>query len=420
MTTIVLILILIAMTALYVAAEFASVAARTFRIEAMARGGNAVAAKLEPHLSDPQALDRYVAACQIGITLASLLLGAIGQARLAEMLVPHLGLGQVAAESVAATLVLLILTAGQVVLGELVPKAVALRFPESVALALYYPMQFSLWIFGWFIHVLNGTGNWFLRRLGVAAHGHRHVHSPEELEQIVARGSSLERDQAERLRRVFRFGDRVVRDAMVPRTSMVALPVTADWDQLLAVVAKHGYTRYPIYEGNLDTLLGFVHVKDLVDQDRSRPLALEPHLRPLTIVPAPTTLATALRRLQRENVQLALIPDEYGGTLGLLSTEDLMEEVVGEIHDEFDRAREPLEVLGSAHWLVRGEVLLADLAPELGLKVEELPEVQTVGGLLMHELGRRPALGDEIERDGLRFKVAELRGARIVRAEVRG
>jgi CBS domain containing-hemolysin-like protein len=280
-------------------------------------------------------------------------------------------------------------------------------------------MLFSLWLYRWLIWALNGTGNWLLRRVGVESHGHRHVHSPEELEQIVSHGTSLDARQAERLRRVFRFGDRTIRDAVVPRLSMATLPVEAGWDQAMAALARHGYTRYPVLGESDDHVLGLLHVKDLLGLDRGQELDLREHLRKMPVLPATVPLSDALQQLRDENAQMALVLDEYGGTFGLVTAEDLMEEVVGEIHDEFDRSRASGQAPEPGCWLVRGELPLADLRSKLGLP-EQLPDVHTLGGLILHHLGRRPVVDDVVELAGLKFRAAEVRGARIVRVEITG
>ncbi len=422
--TYILIASMIALNALYVAAEFATVAARTFRLEAMAAAGNKRAAQLLPYLADVRSLDRYVAACQIGITASSLLLGAFGQGALTGALHTYLarfGLEGKLLESLAAGLVLLGLTGLQVVLGELVPKAVALRFPESVALALTWPMIASLWLYAWFIKVLNGTGEIFLRWLGVVAHGHRHVHSPEELERMLAHGvraGTLERGEHDRLRRVFHFSERVLNEVMVPRTRIHGLALGSDWEIVDEVLASHGYSRYPIYERDLDHIKGLVHVKDLALLSRDRPPDLLRASRAMPVLPGSLGLTLALERLRRARAQMAVVLDEYGGTEGLVTMEDLIEEIVGEIHDESDPARPSQETLEGGARLIRGESLLEDLAQELGLRTE-LPDVNTLGGLVMHHLGRRPEVGDRVEVDDLELIVRETRGARIVRVEVR-
>lgn len=422
-----LIAAMLALTALYVGAEFASVAVKKIKIEALADQGDARAARLLPHISDAGALDRYVAACQIGITLASLILGAVGQGRLAAFLGPYLrewaGLEATAAASVAASVVLLTLTGLQVVLGELVPKAVALRFPEGMALALTTPMLLSLRLFSWFIVILNGSGNLILKILGVPSHGHRHVHSPEELEQLLAHGvtaGALEADEHRRLKQALRFGRRPVSELMVPRTRMVALDVDEGIEAALALVEESPFTRFPLYRESEDHILGIVHLKDLslALAREGPPASLEGLMRPALLVPATMHVDGVLERMRRQRSQMAILVDEYGGTEGLVTMEDLLEEVLGEIDDEFDRARPPLIRVAPGEYLVRGVLPLIELEERIGLK-PETRDVQTVGGLVMHLVGDIPVIGSTVMSSGFQLVVEEMRGRQITRVRIR-
>lgn len=260
---------LIVVNALYVAAEFASVAARRTRIETLALEGHRLAARLLPHLQDAAALDRYVAACQIGITASSLVLGAYGQERLASWVrgpLQALGLQGAAVETTATVGILVFLTGLQVVLGELLPKSLAIRNPERMALALAVPMDWSLRLLSWFIWLLNGAGNVILRLLRAPTQAHRYVHSPEELEHLLAHGSRAgelheeERRQLGRVRRVLRFAERRVRDFMVPRADVVVLRLHADEPEVLRETLAHPFTRFPVYGDGPDDVRGVVHV----------------------------------------------------------------------------------------------------------------------------------------------------------------
>ncbi len=419
--------LLVAINALYVAAEFASVAVRRIRLEAMADRGDSAARRLLPHVSDATSLDRYVAACQIGITLSSLVLGAVGQGSLASWLAPpmrlYAGLDAAAAASASATLVLLGLTCLQVVLGELVPKAVALRHPEQVALGLTLPMLFSLRLFSWFIALLNGSGNLVLRALGVPLHAHRHVHSPEELEQLLAHGAqagTLQAEEHRRLKRALRFGRRQVRDVMVPRTRITALDADADLQVCLDIVESSPYTRFPVYRQNEDTILGLLHLKDLSMALASPdgPGNLESILRQATVFPSSMAVDAVLEGLRQERAHMAILVDEYGGTEGLVTLEDLIEEVLGEIDDEFDRARPTLTRVGPGEYLVRGVLPLVELEESIGLRAG-IREVHTVGGLVMHLVGQVPEVGQVVPCSGFELKVEEMRQRQVARVRIR-
>ena len=262
---------LILVNAVYVAAEFAAVSVRQSRLRQMAEDGNPFARWLLPRLGTPAALDRYIAACQIGITISSLGLGAYAQSTLAVWLTPQLaslgGLQPLAAQSTAAAIVLLVLTAAQVIFGELVPKSLALQYPTPTALYTLPPMVASLWIYRPFIHWLNGSGLLLLRLLGAPQQAHRHIHSPDEIELLIAEsrdGGLLEPDEHRRLQRALRLNLRQAKQLMVPRTRMAALEVETPLSEVIRVVAASPYSRLPVYRGSLDNIVGVLHTKDLV------------------------------------------------------------------------------------------------------------------------------------------------------------
>ncbi len=425
-TAIFLILLLVAINALYVAAEFATVAVKTVRVRALAESGNSIAQKLLPHLTDASSLDRYVAACQIGITVSSLLLGAYGQKKLAGFLEPLLfRFGDIEAStaaSIAATVILILLTGIQVVLGELLPKAVALRFPEKVSLALTYPMLISLWLYHGFIFVLNGSGNAILRMFNVSTAGHRHVHSPEELHQMVGHDAeNLDLEESERLmmNRVFRFGNHSAQNIMVPRTKVVGLDLQSDLETILKILEESHFTRFPIFAGQADSVEGYLHIRDVTKAlARSETLDLKTLMRPAVYAPASLPVDRLLERMRGEQVHLMVLLDEFGGTAGIVTMADVIAEVMGEIQDEFaGQQSRVLERGENGYWLVRGSLLLDDLCSESGWEPAELP-ASTVGGLIMHLLGRPAKIGDTVTYSGRRFTVGRVQGKRITRVRI--
>ena len=262
---------LILINAVYVAAEFAAVSVRRSRIQQLAADGNALAAWLLPVLESPAALDRYIAACQIGITLSSLVLGAYAQSTFAVWLTPYFaslgGLQDVAALSTSTAVVLLVLTVGQVIFAELIPKSLALQYPTSTALYTLFAMAPSLWIYRPFIKWLNGTGLLLLRLVGAPPQAHRHLHSPDEIALLIADsrdGGLLEPDEHLRLQRALRLSLRQARQLMVPRTRMSALDVQTSVPEVIGVFAKSPYSRLPVYRDSIDNIVGMVHTKDLV------------------------------------------------------------------------------------------------------------------------------------------------------------
>lgn len=420
-----IILALVALTALYVAAEFASVAVKVVRIQALAEEGHKTAQRLLPHLRDAQCLDRYVAACQVGITISSLVLGAYGQRRLAYHFQPLVdrigGLDAVTAASLTATAALILMTVFHVVLGELLPKAIALRFPEKIALALTYPMLGSLFLFGWSIRILNGTGNWILSLFRLPTAGHRHVHSPEELQQLVSHDThSVDLDETERrlLTRVFRFGNHVAQEIMVPRMKMVTLRADAPVKESLEVMLSSGHTRFPLLSGDADKVEGYVHLKDVtVALSEGRCESLRALMRPVRYAPASLSVDRLLERMRKERAHLMVLLDEFGGTAGILTMQDVLHEVVGEMQDEFGPKKGRLLEKGDRSALVRGSMLLDRLAEETGWSLDSAP-ASTVGGLIMHLLGRPAQEGDSVLFSGARFTATEVVGKRVARVRI--
>lgn len=420
-----IILILVLINALYVAAEFATVAVKTVRIKALAEADNQIAKKLLPHLTDATSLDRYVAACQIGITVSSLLLGAYGQKRLAALLEPlffrFVEMDASTAASFSATVILILLTGAQVVLGELLPKAIALRFPEKVSLALTYPMLLSLWIFHWFIIVLNGSGNILLRLFKVPTVGHRHVHSPEELQQMVGRDAeSVDLEESERLMmdRVFRFGNHSAQNIMVSRTKVVGVDLQSELEDVLTAMEESRFTRFPVFAGQADSVEGYLHIRDV-----TRALAKSPNIdlralvRPVIYAPANQPVDHLLERMRAERTHMMVLLDEFGGTAGIVTMEDVVAEVMGEMKDEFAQRESRILEKGVNGWLVRGSLMLDDLCDESGWKLNN-PPASTVGGLIMHLLGRSARYGDAVTYSGRIFTVRRVQGNRISRVRI--
>ena len=339
---------LILVNALYVAAEFGAVGARRSRIRRMAEGGNRLAARLLPEIEDPRALDRYIAATQIGITLSSLVLGAYAQATLTPVLEPVFARFEnprlLAAGSAAALVVLVGLTAVQMVVGELVPKSLALQYPTRTALLTVWPMSWSLHAFAWFIRPLNGSGTLVLRLFGSSNAGHRHIHSPDEIEMLIAEsrdGGLLEPEEQARLRRALRLGRRAARDLMVPRERIAAISIDTPFDQILTRLAESPYTRLPVYEGSLDRPIGALHTKDLARACTSDdvPPPLRSLLRPLVQVPEDLPADRLLAFLREKRAPLALVNDRAGRVTGLITLEDVATELLGEVADEFKSGR---------------------------------------------------------------------------------
>lgn len=408
---------LILVNALYVAAEFASVSVRRSRIQQLAAAGNPLAAWLVPILESPAELDRYIAACQIGITLSSLVLGAYAQATIAVWLAPWFqsfgGLQEVAAQSTSAAVVLLLLTMAQVVFGELVPKSLALQYPTTTSLYTLVPMVASLWVYRPFIKWLNGTALLFLRLLGAPQHGHRHIHSPQELELLIADsrdGGLLEPDEHRRLQRALRLNLRQARQLMVPRTRIAAIDVAAPPNEVIETAARSPYSRLLVYRGSIDNVVGALHTTDLASWlvADGRELSLASVVRPIASVHESVTADRVLRMLRERRTRLALVVDEFGGTAGLLTLEDVLSELLGDVGDEFKAVEPVAETLADGRIRLPGGMSVEDAAVLLQTSWDS--EATTVGGLVTEGLGHLPQGGERVrigEYDFVVERVAE-------------
>jgi CBS domain containing-hemolysin-like protein len=329
--------VLIAANAFYVAAEFGAVGIRRSRVKRLSDDGNWLATRLWPHVQDPVALDRYVGVSQIGITLSSLMAGAYAQASITRTAAPAVGavfgLEPLAAFSTTAVIVLLALTAVQLVLGELVPKALALQFPTETGLATVLPMEWSLAAFRPLIGVLNGSALLLLRALGASDHSHRHLHSPEEIDLLIAEsrdGGLLEPEEQQRLRRALHLGQRAVRDLMVRRDSLTMLELSADWTTIMRTVMASPFSRLPVYRESPDTVVGLLRVKDLVERFAAQgPATVERLLRPILKVRDDLSADRALALLRERRAHVAIVVDEAGVTAGLITIQDLLGELLG-------------------------------------------------------------------------------------------
>jgi putative hemolysin len=322
--------------ALYVVAEFGAVGARRSRVRRMAEDGNWLAQRLLPHVETPAALDRYVGASQIGITLSSLMLGAFAQATISPSLAPVVAgmftLDARTALSVAALIVLTVLTALQLVMGELVPKALALQYPTQAGLVTVMPMEWSLAVFRPFLWILNGMSITVLRLLGSTQTSHGHLHSPDEIELLIAEsrdGGLLEPEEQQRLHRALRLGLRSAKELMVPLERVTMLPVDASWDDIVRTVLASPFSRIPIYRGERDQVVGTIRVKDLLERYvAAGPVTVERLIRPIVRL-APNLPADRVVTLLRERRAHQAIVESQGHALGLIAIQDVLAALLG-------------------------------------------------------------------------------------------
>jgi CBS domain containing-hemolysin-like protein len=420
LTIIAVVSLMIFFNGLYVAGEFSSVSARKTRVMQMAEEGNRLAQTLLPVLQDPHKLDNYIAASQVGITLSSIVLGIYGEQQIAPLIEPwiaKLPIGadpttgsHLAAAGIASTLVLILLTTLQVIGGELVPKSLAIQYPERIAMATALPMKWSAdYILKPLIVLLNGSGTLILKLLGIGdGGGHTHVHSPEEILILVKeshRGGLIAADERQFLQNVFRHSQLRAGEIATPRPRMIAAAVDRPVIGVLKLAADSAYTRIPIYEVDIDHIVGFVHLRDLFALYRTDDAAdIRTIVRPVPFVPETLTSAQVWSRLDEAQSYLAIVLDEYGGTSGMITREDLVEELFGELQDEFDQEQALFAPAGTGRISVRGDILVSLLNDRLEINLP-YEGSHTIGGLVMDKLGRIPQVGDAVEIQGIHLRV---------------
>jgi CBS domain containing-hemolysin-like protein len=416
-----IILLLVIANGLFVAAEFAIVGAPRASIEHQASQGSRLAARVLRVLDDPVLQDRYIATTQVGISVASLGLGMYGEHWLADRVQPWFArletLGWVAAHTVASITAVAMLTYLHIVIGEMVPKALALQRAQKTVLYVSPVIRGLQRLLLPLVVPLNAVGNRLLRLAGVERRevGGERYHTAEELEFIVREsqeGGLLRGEAGEILRDLFEFGDRTAGEVMVPRVLVVGIPVGAEPDELRAIVRAHGHTRYPVYSGDLDNIIGSLHIKEILRHLVSNQPVAARDARALPYVPGPARLDEVLAAMRRYRAQMAVVMDQHGGTAGLVTIEDLFEEVVGDIDEG---ARRPVVKEAEGRVRVRGTVRLDEAGDALGRSLEH-EKVTTISGLVLLLLGRPAATGDVVTWNGVRIEVTAVAGRGVTEA----
>jgi putative hemolysin len=406
---------LILLNGFFVAGEYGLVTTRQTRIRELEARGNRRARTVLNILSDPP---RFIAAMQLGVTGTSLGIGALGEQALAKVFDPIL------ASFLAFTLAFLIITFLHVVIGELVPKGIALQHSETVALAVSAPVRGFFLLLKPLIWVLQRSTELILRVFGLEPPGgDMEVYSEAELKMLLSRSreeGEIEQQEQEMLYKVFDFADKEVSAVMVPRPEVVALSVELPPEEALAAMIESPYTRYPVYRESLDQVIGILHVRDLFSAIVDRGISgveIESMVRAAHIVPETKDLAALLAEFRRDNQHMAIVVDEYGDLEGIVTLEDLLEEIVGEIEDEFDLPDESIEQLPDGRMRIDGTFPIDDFNEQFK-RALPIEDYHTVGGFVFGLLGRAPERGDEVEHDGTRFKVLDVEGSRIEKLEV--
>jgi len=427
MTVVLIVALLLLANALFVAAEFAIVAVPRTAVEHRANKGERLSIRLLALLSSPLQRDRFIATAQFGISVASLGLGMYGEHTLAAWAEPRLeayiGAGSfIAAHTVATLTSIALLTYLHIFLGEMIPKALALSHAEATARTVFWPMRLLLFAFYPVVLPLDGIGTLCLRLVGIRRQKdvHEESYSPEELQLIVEEseaGGALRAESGRLVRELFEFGDLTAGEAMVPRVRVVGIPVGATPADVRRLLLTHRHTRYPVYDGDLDHIVGMLHVKDLLRRLIQDEPVTAADVRPLPVVPETSSLDTVLATMERAHAHMAVVIDEHGGTAGVLSLEDLAEEVVGEI-DEGAPQAPGLVTMPDGSVIVAGTLRLDELGQHFDVDLQH-DEVDSVSGLVMALLDRPPVAGDAVEFDHFQFTVISVSGHGAGQVQVR-
>ncbi len=411
--------LLVLMNGFFVSAEFAMVKVRSSRIEALVEAGNRNAKYASNIIRN---MDAYLSACQLGITLASLGLGWLGEpviARLLEPVFTAFGLGPVYVHGISIVIAFVIITILHIVLGELAPKTMAIRKSEAIALWSAALLTFFYKLMYPFIWVLNGMANALLRLFRMApASELDEAHSEDEIRILMKESNKsglIDNTELALVDNIFDFTDTTAREIMIPRTEMICLNANQSMLENMEIASESMRTRYPVYNGDKDHIIGFIHIKDLMRSQLTDTISV---IRPILAVPDTTLISDLLKRMQRSKTQIAVLIDEYGGTSGMVTLEDIMEEIVGEIQDEFDQERPTIEQVNEMEYSIDGLMLIEEVSERFGIEMDRT-DYDTIGGWLYSRVDAiPPEIGQSVEYDGYLFIIEETEHKRISRVHV--
>ncbi len=419
-------LLLVLANAFFVAAEFAIVKVRASQIELRAQAGSR-SARMAQHLIHH--LDEYLSATQLGITLASLGLGWVGEPIVGTLigeLATFFGLRIEPDTLHQASLIIafVLITVLHIVLGELAPKSMAIQHPEATSLAVAYPLRYFYVVLKYPIHALNWIAGKSLRAFGIQPITDTgHAHTGEELRLLLEQGKeggALEESEHELLENVFEFRETIVKEVMVPRTQIVGLDASDPPEELIKIVIEEGYTRMPVYDGSIDDIIGVVYSKDLITLlEHHQLIILQDLLRPPYFVPETKLISELMREFQRRKIHLALVVDEFGGTAGLVTMEDILEELVGEIQDEYDEESFGVERQEDGSYLINAAMTIDDVNDVIdGFQLPEGEDYTTIAGLVNKWFGHIPEVDETYERDAVRMTVLKTYNRRVMQVRI--
>ncbi|MFA4132069.1 MULTISPECIES: hemolysin family protein [unclassified Brevibacillus] len=417
----ILVMILVLLNGFFVATEFAIVKVRESRIAQLAAEGNKRAVDVERVLHN---LDAYLSACQLGITLASLGLGWLGEPAIAHLLHPvfrYFHLNETVVTSISFIIAFSLITFLHIVLGELAPKTLAIQYSEKVVLAVAKPIQHFYKIMYPFIQMLNWSASHFLGLFHISLEPHQEAHTEEEIRILVNeshKSGLIDQTELMLVDNIFDFSETMAREIMVPRTDMVVLNLRDPFDENVKHVQNGRFTRYPVVDGDKDHVVGSLHIKDMLTgllEGESQDL--QTFMRPILTVPETISISRLLTMLQKQRGQMAIIIDEYGGTAGLVTLEDIMEEIVGDIQDEFDDERPEVE-RSDGMLSLDGRMLLEEAGDYLDIELES-SDVDTLAGWIYMQIDHPPRVGDRVKEGKYEFIVGEVDHYRITRVYVK-
>ena len=425
MILVIITLLLVLMNGFFVAAEFSIVKVRASQIELKIKAGHRAGILSKRILNS---LDSYLAATQLGITLASLGLGWIGEpvvSKLILRLMHALGINmtETIAEDIALPVAFAIITILHIVFGELAPKSIAIQRPERTTLLVAYPLQLFYFIFRPFIWLLNGIANFLLKIIGIKAVHGSEVHSSDELKYIVEQGKksgAIEETDYNIIKNAFDFSERTVRQVMIPRLQVVAINAENFNQPELEKVIEETFSRIPCYKGSLDNVIGVVYLKDLLLKlQKNEEINISELLRPVIVVPESKRIGPLLREFQTKHQQLAVVVDEYGETEGIVTLEDILEELVGEIQDEYDTEMPSVHKSGERLYAVSAAASINDINRLLPHPIEKDETYETLGGILIGKFNRIPNTNEKISFDGYEFTILKKIGTTILLVQLR-
>ena len=432
-----LILVLVALNGFFVATEFAVITARKTRIRLQAEEGNSAAQQVLIWLENPQDRDRLIAAAQLGITIVSLALGAVGENTFEALLEPIFHSLEIPVQwsriepvltALPLIFSLIIVTSFHVVLGEQVPKVATLESPEQVAIFVANPMRWFGSIFTWFVNILDWATQSVLRLLGVRSSvgSHSLIYTVDELKQILVESEevgTIEFPQREMLLAILDFYKLNVRQVMIPRTEIIALPAETPLDESIQTAVQTRFSKFPVYEGDLDNIIGVVHIKDLLrsqQKEGNETLNAGSLIREPLFIPESSTVRALMSQFRAHSRHIAIVLDEYGGTAGLITLEDTLEQIVGEISDPFDEETPEIQRINQNTVLVDGLAAIEEVNQALGTNFND-PNYDTIAGYLLGHLDHIPLEGETIMlAGGVKLQVASMDGLRISKVQIQG